>query len=50
MILTMLLRPSLGARALALAGLLAAASPATAAVSEAEGNGSLAAANALTLA
>ena len=46
----MLLRPALGAAALALAALLAAASPALAAVSEVEGNGSLAAANALTLA
>ena len=46
----MLFRPSLGAPVLALAVLLAVASPATAAVSEAEGNGSLAAANALTLA
>ena len=46
----MLPRPSLGATALALAALLAAASPAAAAVSEAEGNDSLAAANALTLA
>lgn len=46
----MLLRPALGAPVLALVALLAAATPATAAVSEVEGNGSLATANALTLA
>ena len=45
----MLLRPALGAPALALVALLAAVSPATAAVSESEGNDSLATANALTL-